>query len=166
MYLVGKVLKPQGIKGEVKVEIITSFPEHFSELEHLYIQIEENWQTYSIDSLRLTDKFVFIKFKDIYSIEDTEILRTKELYIPKEELKKLADDEYFIHDLSGIRVYNEQGSFRGEICRVETYTSNDVYILKMTSGKEILIPAIKDVVKKIDISGNKMIIHEMEGLFD
>ena len=166
MYLVGKVLKPQGIKGEVKVEIITSFPEHFSELEHLYIQIEKNWQTYSINSLRLTDKFVFIKFKDIYSIEDTEILRNKELYIPKEELKKLADDEYFIHDLSGIRVYNEQGTFRGEICRVETYTSNDVYILKMTSGKERFIPAIKDVVKKIDIGGNKMIIHEMEGLFD
>jgi len=166
MYLVGRVLKPQGIKGEVKAEIITSFPGHFKELKQLYIKEDDRWQAWSVESVRLTGRFVYIKFTDLHSRNDAEKLRNQELFIEQGDLTPLEEDAYYVHDLIGLVVENEAGQRLGSVMNVENYPANDVYVMRGEDGSEQLIPAIKEVVLRIDLQAGKMIIREMEGLFD
>lgn len=166
MYVVGKILKPQGIQGEVKVEIITSFPEHFCSLSTLFIKREEDWVGFSVENVRLTEKFVFIKLADVDSIERAEQLRGEYLHIPEGDLKELSDGEYYIHDLIGIQVFDEQAGLLGEIVDVEQLPANDVYIIRLPNGGIHEIPAVSEIVKAVDIKHNKMTIRIMDGLFD
>ncbi len=166
MYIVGKVLKPQANKGAIKGEIITSFPEHFEELEHLYMNDNNDWQAYSIDWVRVSNRFVFIKLKGIDSIAEAETLRGRYLYIDREQLIEPGEDSFFIHDLIGLKVYDEDGGRIGSLENVLTYASNDVYVIKSKSGREYLIPATKEVVKQIDLQNRTMTIHVIEGLLD
>jgi 16S rRNA processing protein RimM len=165
MYIVGKILKPQGIKGEVKVEIITSFPEHFEKLTTVFIE-NETFQTYLIEHLRMSDRFVFIKFEGVDSRNDAGLLRNKYIYIPEDELTELNADEFYIHDLIGMKVYNENASLLGEISKVETFSSSDIYIVKDLKGNEYMIPAVKDIIKSIDLEKKQMIIRQIDGLLD
>ena len=166
MFVVGKVLKPQGIDGSVKVEIITSFPEHFLDLKQVFIEKENKKQAYSIEHVRLSNRFVFIKFAGVDSIEEAELLRNQYLYIEEQELVPLKKDEYYVHELLGLKVFDEQGNYLGVIRDVWSYTANDVYVVKNEQGGELLLPAIKSVIKKVDRQAGKMIIHLMEGLAD
>ncbi|MGD9897971.1 MAG: ribosome maturation factor RimM [Calditrichaceae bacterium] len=165
MYVIGKFIKPQGIKGELKAEIITSFPERFTGLKKVYINEKES-QAYSIESVRLSDRFVFIKLKDINTREEAESLRNEYLYIPDDELKDLDEDEYYIHDLLGIKIYDEQDVLLGELIDVESISSNDIYTMKSVDGREFMIPAIKDVILEVDITKKTMKIRNLEGLLD
>jgi 16S rRNA processing protein RimM len=166
MYIIGKILKPQGRFGEVKAEIITSFPEHFCKLKKLFINKTEDWLGFSIDHVRLADKFVFIKLIGIDSIDQAEKLRGEYVYIPKDDLENLSESEYYIHDLVGIQVCDEDDVLLGEIVDVELLPANDVYTIKLLNGSLHDVPAISDVIKLVDTEQNKMIIHVMDGLFD
>jgi 16S rRNA processing protein RimM len=166
MYLVGKVLKPRGLSGELKVSIITSFPEHFKELQTLFIQNKQQWLPYQVEQVRFSDKFVYLRFAGIQTVEQAALLRNKELYIEAEQLQKLEEGEYYIHDLIGLSVFDEQNRLLGAITNVEDFGGNDVYELELTNGERHLIPAIRDVVKKIDIENKRMTIHVMEGLLE
>ncbi len=165
MYVIGKIIKPQGIKGELKAEIITSFPERFTGLKKVYINKKES-QAYSIESVRLSDRFVFIKLKNINTCDEAEKLRNEYLYIPQDELMDLEKDEYYIHDLLGIKIYDEQNILLGELVDVESISSNDVYTMKSVDGREFLIPAIKDVIMEVDIAKKTMKIRSLEGLLE
>ncbi len=166
MFIVGKVLKPQGTNGSVKVEIITSFPEHFLDLKQVYIEKENKKQAYSIEQVRLSNRFVFIKFIGIDTIDQAEQLRDHYLYITQEDLTPLGEDEYYIHQLVGLKVYDEQGQFLGVLKDVLSYASNDVYVVESESKKEIMVPAVKSIIKKVDLKAGTMTIHLMEGLTD
>ncbi len=165
MYLIGNVLRPQGIKGEVKITPVSPRPERFKLLKKVYLK-KDNIQTYSIETVRLAKGFVFIKFKEINTRTAAESLRDAEVLIERQDVIQLKQDEYFIHDLIGCRVLSEQGVYIGEICDVLQLSSNDVYVLQTKTGKEILIPAIKDVIKKIAPESKQVIIHLLEGLLD
>jgi len=166
MFVIGKILKPHGVKGSVKVEVITSFPEHFLELKTVYIEHENQKQAYSIEEARLSNRFVFLKFFQINDYDQAEALRNHYIYIAPNDLMPLKKDEYYIHDLMGMRVFDDQGNFIGTIRDVWTYSANDVYVLQTEDGQEKLIPAIKSVVKSVNTNERTMIIHVMEGLLD
>lgn len=166
MYLVGKVLRPRGLKGEVKVKIITSFPEHFQNLKTLFAKTENEWQSYSIIDVILSNKAVYLKFAEIISLDQADKLRGKELFIEREQLTDLSEGEFYVHDMIGMQVVSEEGEKLGELLDVETYAGNDVYVVKSPSGKELLIPAIQDVVKNVDLKNKTMTIHLMDGLLD
>lgn len=165
MFIVGKILKAQGIKGEVKASILTSFPEHFESLTTVYIE-NKTFQAYSIASMRLSDRFVYIRFEGVSTRNDAEQLRNKFIYIPEDELTALNTDEFYIHDLMGLHVFSESGAFLGEIVDVENYAGNDVYVVGTGSGGQYLIPAIKDVIRTVDLEQKKMIIRVMDGLLE
>ena len=166
MFVVGKILKPHGVKGSVKVEIITSFPEHFLELKTVYIEQENQKQAYSIEDARLSDRFVFLKFSGINDYDQADALRNHYIYIAQKDLMPLNKDEYYIHDLIGLKVFDEQGVFIGTIRDVWTYSANDIYVLNTDDGQEKLIPAIKPVVKSVNLKERTMVIHVMEGMLD
>ena len=109
---------------------------------------------------------MFLKLVEIHSIEEAGELKNEFLYISGDELTELADDEYYIHDLLGIEVYDESGNRIGEITDVEEYSGNDVYVLTRPDGTESMIPAIKDVILNVNITEKKMIIRVYEGLLD
>ena len=94
------------------------------------------------------------------------MLRNQFLYISEADLLPLNDDEYYIHDLIGLSVFDEQGNELGEIVNVESYLSNDVYVLKDTDNRLHLLPAVKDVVLDVNVKQKKMTIRVMEGLLD
>lgn len=166
MYIIGKVLKPKGLKGELKVEIITSFPEHFLDLKEVNIKNDLNWKTYPVAAASLRDRFAFLKLKGIDSIKSAEALRNQFLYISEQDLTALAENEFYQHDLVGLQVFDEQDNLLGEIIDVESYAANDVYVLKDPQGKEHLLPAIEDVIRSVDIARGKMIICKLDGLME
>ena len=166
MYIVGKVLKPRGLKGELKVEIITSFPGHFLELKEIFIKEGPDWQSYNVLSAKLTDRFAFLKLDGVDSVELAEKLRKHFLYITKQDLTALGKDEFYMHDLIGLEVFDVAGNLLGTLAEVESYEANDVYVLKDRQGREYLLPAVKDVIVSISLEQNKMIIRKLDGLME
>jgi len=163
MFVVGKVVKPQGVKGEVKARVITSFPEHFEQLSALYIEQNE-YKKFNIEDMRLSGSFVFIKFKNIDTRDDAENLRNKYLYIPAEELYPLEDDEFYHHQLLGLKVYDQDNVYLGVVKEIESYPVNDILVVENEKKKIYLIPVVKDFIKEIDIESQKVTVHVVEGL--
>jgi 16S rRNA processing protein RimM len=166
MYLIGYITKPQGIKGEVKVEPVTPNPKRFNRLKIVYLQVNDKSQAYPIEKIRVADRFVYIKFSGINSRGEAELLRNAEVLIEKKDLIQPDQDEYFVHDLVGCRVVSENNDEIGIVSDVVQITSNDIYVVKDGNGAEYLVPATKEVVKQVDIGQKLIIIHVLEGLFD
>ena len=163
MFVIGKVVKPQGIKGEIKAQILTSFPEHFEQLSYLYVEQNE-FEKFTIENTRLSGNFVFIKLEKIDSRNDAENLRNKYLYIPAEELYPLEDDEFYHHQLLGLKVYDQDNVYLGIVKNVESYPVNDILSVENEKKEIYLIPVVKDFIKAIDIKSQKVTIHVVEGL--
>lgn len=166
MYLVGKVLRPRGLKGEIKVDVVTSFPEHFRKLKSVIVQKDGQQQQHVISQAKQANRHVFLKLKDVNTVEQAELLRNAELFIGQDQLTVLEENEYYIHDLIGLKVYDEQNKCLGELIDVETYPGNDVYLLKGKDGIEYFIPATREVIKEVSIPDKRITIHVMEGLLD
>jgi 16S rRNA processing protein RimM len=166
MYIIGYVLKPHGIKGEVKIDPVSSYPDRFKQLNKVFLQINDKKRSYSIEKVRVADRFIFIKFFGINSPDDAELLRDAEVLIEAKDLIQPSPDEYFIHDLIGCRVITEDGEIIGTLTDVYQISSNDVYVVNRDTGEEILLPAIKDVVKRVDMENKQIIIKVLEGLLE
>lgn len=165
MYVVGQVLKPQGIKGEIKVKYISPDPKRFKTLKKIFVK-KEKLESYLIESVRISDKFVFLKLFGINNREDSESLRGCDLLIEKENLVKLLPNEYFVHDLIGCQIVTEDEIILGEVIDISQISSNDIYVVKDGKGNELLIPAIREVIKQVDIANKRIVIHLLEGLLD
>lgn len=163
--MIGYILKPQGIRGEIKVDPVSPDPARFKRLEKIYIQ-SKTLNSYSLESVRLTNKFVFLKLVGINSREDAELLRGAEILIPEEDLLELGENEYFVHDLIGCAVVDEQDTLIGEIREIMQHMSNDIYIVDTPDERQIMIPAVRDVVRRIDLKTKKITIRILEGLLD
>jgi len=163
MFVVGKIAKPQGVKGEIKAEIITSFPEHFEHLSNIYIK-QDGFVKFEIEKTRLSKNFVFIKFREIKSRNDAENLRNKYLYIPDEELFPLDDDEFYHHQLIGLKVYDQHNSYLGVVKDIETYPVNDILNIESENKITYLIPVVKDFIKEVDVKSQKVTVQVVEGL--
>ena len=151
---------------------MTDFPERFSRLRHVMVGkkiaagvvCEPPFQ-YQIVRARLASGFVFITFKGVTSREQADLLRGGEIQIAEEERVALPEDHYFRHDIIGLSVYLEGDILLGKVESILETGGNDVYVVKK-ENREYLIPALKSVVKKIDIVKNEMMICPMEGLLD
>jgi 16S rRNA processing protein RimM len=165
MYVIGYVVKPQGIKGELKINPISPHPQRFEYLKEVYIRTD-SVQIYTIDYTRITDRFVFLKLREINSRTEAEEFRGCELLVEKEALIQLESDEYFIHDLIGCVVETEDGKTIGHIRDVWQKAGNDIYVVHDSEGQEILIPAVKNILRNIDIENKIVTIHLIDGLVD
>ena len=163
---IGKIINTHGIRGEVKVMPLTDDARRYDRLEWVYIDKVAPDTKLFIEKLRYHKNNVIIKFKKVNTMNEAEKLKNKSLFINRELAVELPEDTYFICDLIGSEVLTVEGQNLGKICDIISTGSNDVYIIKNDSNKEILIPAIKDVVKKVDIENSLIIVKLLEGLID
>jgi 16S rRNA processing protein RimM len=164
--IIGKILRPYGLRGKVCVKPITSFVERFKKLRRVYVGPDPlNVEELFILKVDLRDKDVIIKFKDVKDRTQAELLAGRFIYIPENELVKLPEDTYYVHDLIGLKVFDTNGKKIGIIADVWLLPANDVYVVE-SKGREILIPAITDVVKHVDIKKRRMIIELIDGLIE
>ncbi len=156
----GKITSTHGIKGEIKIYPYTDDVDNILSLKKIYIE----GKGYKVNSIRFHKNMFIAKLMGINTVEDAENFRNKLVQREIDENEELEEDTYYIKDLIGLEVYLEKGELFGKIKDVFQTGANDVYVIQTVDEKEVLIPAIKSVVKDVDIISNKMIIELMEGL--
>ena len=161
---IGQIVNTNGLKGIVKVNPFTDDIGKFEDLKYVYIQLKNELKKVKIEQVRYNKNQVLLKLEGIDSIEEAEKYRNFYLKTEKESQEDLGEDTYYIVDLIGLDVYTAKNEYLGKIEDVFPTGSNDVYVVKDNLGKQILIPAIADVVKKVDLKNKKMIINLIPGL--
>lgn len=161
-FKLGQIVNAVGLKGETRVYPYTDYKERFDEIKELYI---EN-QLYIIEKVRYMGKVVVIKFSGIDDRTAAENLKGSFLYVDRKDARILEEDEFFIADLIGINVIDEDGNIIGILSDVIQNTSQDLYEIETTSGRKILVPAVEDFIIEINIKEHKMTIRLIEGLMD
>jgi 16S rRNA processing protein RimM len=167
---IGKVTRPHGIKGEIKVEIITEDPDIFLELQEVMMvdeRREEKNFIAGIKSVRFHQKAALLVLEEVGTMDDAEKLRGMILKVPLSFLPKPEVDEYYIFDLIGLVVKTTDGVLVGILKSVISGGGCDVFEIRHPETDKInLVPSRKEFVKSIDIKGKKMIIEPIEGLLD
>lgn len=163
---VGVISSTHGVRGEVKVFPTTDDVKRFKRLKEVILDTGKEELMLEIESVKFFKQFVILKFKDFDNINDIEKYKTKSLYVTRANAVRLRKDEYFIADLQGLTVIDEAEQVIGTLRDVMETGANDVYIVDMTDGREVLIPAIKECILNVDIEGGKIQVHIMDGLLD
>lgn len=159
-YRVGKIINTCALKGEIKIFPTTDDIKRFNDINTVFIK--EN--KYSISSLRYNKNFVYLFLKDIDTIDKAQKFKGQEMFIDETELRELADDEYMIDDLIGLDVYVDDKKY-GTVSDVLNYSANDVLTVKRDiDSKEIMIPMVKEFIKKVDLSEKCMEVKLIDGM--
>lgn len=161
---VGVITTTHGIRGEVKVYPTTDDAHRFDYLESVLLDTGKELCELEIQRVKYFKQFVILKFRDVDNINDIEPYKGKSLYVTRDFAVPLEENEYYIADLIDMDVFLADGSLFGTLKDVMETGANDVYVIHTTDKKEVLVPAIKDCVKEVDVEQNKMIIHLLKGL--
>jgi 16S rRNA processing protein RimM len=163
---IGRIVRSHGLTGRMKV---LSYLESQDVLDHLEVvsvgRRVQDTVTFPLDSLQTGRKWFIMKLAGVEDKDAASQLVGSSLWMPLEKIKKLPNGEYYWHELIGLEVVTEEGCILGRIKSVFPTGSNDVYVCR-GNGKEILLPAIDDVVRKIDLDHRVMVVRLLEGLAD
>lgn len=163
---VGVITSTHGVRGEVKVFPTTDDTARFKKLKKVILDTGREQIELEIAGVKFFKNMVILKFKEFNNINEVEKYRQKKLYVTRENAVKLKKDEYFIADLIGLRVQTDEGEALGELTDVIQTGANDVYVIRTAEDEEILLPAIKECIKEVDIEARDMVVHMMPGLRD
>jgi 16S rRNA processing protein RimM len=162
---IGKIVAPFGIRGELKVRSFTDIPDRFVTLEAIYLGSDHARRV--IKGVRpYKGEMLLLKLDGIDDATTAETLRNDDLCIPADELAQLPPDAYYQHDILGLRVLRLDDRFVGVISEIMATGGNDVYVIKADDGRQWLIPAIKQVIKQVDLVRRVMYIDPISGLLD
>ncbi|MDR2515117.1 MAG: ribosome maturation factor RimM [Christensenellaceae bacterium] len=153
--MVGQVLKPQGVKGEIKIRPETDHPARFLEIKRLFLS-EGGGEERKVLAARESGGFAYLLFEGVSSPEEAEALRGRYLYVPRAEAAKLPEGRYFIEDLKGLRVEDEAGAELGALKEIYQAGGNDVY--EVRGRKNFLFPALKKVILRVDLEKGLMVL--------
>lgn len=162
----GKVLRPHGLRGVLRIKSYARGPSSFKKGQSIFLRPPNGGdEIYTLSSLKPHKNIFLMKLKEIRSIDQAERLRESDIFVLEKDLEKKKEDEFYWFELIGLRVFLTTGEYLGKIEHILETGSNDVYVIKK-EGKEILVPAIHDVVKNIDLRKREMIIEPIEGLLE
>lgn len=164
IFTIGKIINAQGIRGEVKVLPMTEFPERFDTMDKVRINNKGRISELTLEGSRAHKNFIFLKFKEINTMNDALTLKDSLIQVTRDELVPLPEGRYYIFDLIDLPVYTVDGELLGHLKDVFQTGSNDVYTVKTPEGKEVLLPAIPQVIKDINLTEKKIVVELMEGL--
>ncbi len=168
-FKVGIITSTHGLKGEVKVFPTTDDVKRFKRLKRVTLdtgKARDAGTVLEIESVKFFKQFAILKFKGIDSIEDVERYRRASLLVPRSDAVRLGKDEYFVADLIGLKVRDEDGTEIGTLRDVIETGANDVYAIDLHDGRELLLPAIRQCVLEVDVEAGFIRIHILEGLLD
>lgn len=164
MLQVGVITQTHGMRGEVKVFPTTDDVNRFKKLKQVILDTGKETMSLEIQSVKFFKQFVILKFKGIDNINDIEKYKRCSLYVTREHAVPLEEDEYFIADMIGMEVCTEDGNIFGTLKDVIETGANDVYVIESAEHGEVLVPAIKECIRSVDIEKGQMMIHLMDGL--
>ncbi|MFC5471987.1 ribosome maturation factor RimM [Cohnella suwonensis] len=164
---IGKVVNTHGIKGELRIWPQTDFPDvRFKKGNKLLMLSPDNGGTLTveIEAAREQKNMFVVKFKGFDNINEVEKYKGWELKVGEDERVPLEEDEYYVRDIVGCEVVTEEGETLGTVSDILSPGANDIWVVKMAKGKELLLPVIDDVVLEVNIAARKIKVHLMEGL--
>ena len=166
LFRVGVIANTHGIRGEVKVYPTTDDLNRFDRLKEVILDTGRERINLQVQGVRYFKNMAILKFKGIDNINDVEKYKGKDLLVTRENAVPLEENEYYIADLIDMEVYNEDGSRIGILNDVMQTGANDVYVIALENGKELLLPNIDQCILDVNTEENKMTVHVLEGLTD
>jgi len=160
---IGQIINIHGFKGEVKVYPLTDDANRFRKLKEVFVEENNQLIKYAVEGIKFQSNVLVMKLKGIDTEEAANKLRNCYIKVDRKSAVKLPKDTYFICDLIDLKVYDEEGLLLGTVRDVLQTGSNDVYVVQRAE-KDLLIPALKEVVKEIDITNGKLVVKLPEGL--
>ena len=160
---IGQIVNTSGLKGVIKVKPFTDDITKFNTLKNVYIELKNELKSFEIEKVYFNKNMVFLKLKGIDTVEQAESYRNYYLKVERKD-DQLEENSYYIVDIEDCEVYTEEQKLLGKVSEVFSTGSNDVYVVKTEDGKQILLPAIKDVIKHVDIKNKKIVVHLLKGL--
>ncbi|MCD8364468.1 MAG: ribosome maturation factor RimM [Clostridiales bacterium] len=165
-FQVGVISSTHGVAGEVKVFPTTDDVKRFKKLKHVILDTGAEELELEIAQVKFFKQMVILKFREFSNINEVERFRGKSLYVTRENAVQLQKDEYFIADMIGMRVITTDGEELGILQDVMQTGANDVYVVEDNGGEELLLPAIHDCVKRVDMEQGVITVFLMPGLRD
>lgn len=165
--LIGEILRPHGIAGEVRMRVLTDYPERLSQIETLYLGRDiasPNIVKHMVEGVRMHQGYALVKFKGIDSRNQADTLRELLVMVALENAVPLDEGEYYLYQLIGLEVRTEAGEKLGSLTEVLETGANDVYIVDSPQYGEVLIPATPETIIKTDVAGGVIVVKLPEGL--
>ncbi len=162
--VVGEILKPWGFRGEIKIKILTDFGNRL--VKHKTLYLGEKARAFQVEHARLHSGYALVKFVGYDSDTSVAKLRGELVKIPASEAAKLKKGQYYHHQIIGLNVVTADQTPLGVITEILETGANDVYLVKTPQDKELLLPALKSVIKKIDLDAKTMTVELLPGLLD
>jgi 16S rRNA processing protein RimM len=163
---IGVITTTHGVRGEVKVFPTTDDADRYLDLDEVILRKNGKSENHGIENVKFFKKQVILKLSGIDSMNDAELYRNWEIFIPREEGVELDENEYYQADLIGLTVYTEDGKEFGELREVLETGANDVYVVRTAAGKDVLLPAIRDCIIDVNIEEGTMKVHLLPGILD
>ena len=161
---IGQIVNTFGIKGQVKVTPFTDDMERFEELKTIYVEKKKQLQEFEIEQVKYQKNLVILKLKNIEDMNTAEKLKGCYIKIQRKDARKLPEGTYFIADIIGSVVITDDGKELGKVEDIYNTGSSDIYVVKDELGKQILLPAIKEVILSVDVEKQIVKVHLLEGL--
>lgn len=165
--LLGEILRPHGVRGEVRMRVLTEFPERITALEAVYVgtgPASPDVRPYRVKHMRMHQAYGLLKLDGVDDRNQAELLRDLFVMVPLEHAVPLEEGEFYLFQLIGLQVQTAEGEALGVLRDVIETGANDVYVVDSPAHGEILLPAIQDVIERIDIPAGVMIVNLIEGL--
>jgi 16S rRNA processing protein RimM len=164
--VIGRVAGVHGLYGELKVEILTDDPHRFGLLERVLIGLEDEEPVpWPLEGYRLHKGHALLKLGNCDDRTSADALRGYLIQVPREEALPLEEGQYFEHQVVGLDVWTVDGEYLGEVVEILYTGANEVYVIGGgPAGRELLIPAIEDVVLEVDLEGGRLVVKLLEGL--
>ncbi len=163
---VGAISSTHGVRGEVKVFPTTDDVKRYSKLKEVILGEGATAPVLHIEGVKYFKNMVIVKFKEYNSLNEVEVLKGKKLYVTRNNAVKLQKNEYFVADLIGLKVVDDEKGLSGELVDVMTTGANDVYVINLDDGRELLLPAIKECILDVNFDEELIKINVLEGLLD
>lgn len=166
MIAIGRITKSVGLKGEMKVEILSDLPDRFFGLDSVFVgSSEDDVTAHALAGVRKNQQSVIVKLGQIDTRTMADKACGKYLFIPDNQARRPSENAYFVHEVVGLTVVTEEGVVVGVVDDVIHLPAGDIWIVK-AGPKEILIPGVKEFIRSVNLSERKVIIHAIEGLLE
>ena len=163
---VGAIANTHGIAGEVKVFPMTDDIKRFKKLKEVYLDTGKERKLLHVVSCKFVKNQPVLRFKEFSNINEVEMYKRKGLFVTRDQAVPLEKDEYFIADMIGMRVVSTEGEELGTLTDVLQTGANDVYVVEQNGASQLLLPAIKDCIRDINMEQMVMTVYLMPGLRD